>query len=186
MNNKVYNLIAIGMMFLLIVANMSYAEQIIDKKGRVVDEITHPTAESTIDPDTISDAERRVVSVNSEKIDGPKKNIFSDYTLYTGTGETLADEEKEWTLIRHTTSITDLSEEKYLLEQDVTKDRMRLIIITSAGMIEGKNGFFKMDGKIYFFDEDGLIVLGPCYDTVGNYYFFSYETGEMVEEIQKR
>ena len=84
------------------------------------------------------------------------------------------------------TSITDLTEEKYFLNNDAAKDRMRLTIATSDGIIEGKNGFFKIDDKVYYFDETGLMVLGPCYDTIGNYYFFSYDTGEMIEEIQKR
>lgn len=186
MIKRANNIIAIAVICMLIVVNISYAEQIIDKKGRVVTEITQPTAESTIDPDTISSADRRVVSVDSEKYEGPKKNIFSNFTIYTGVDETLAGEEKDYTLIRHTSSITDLTDEKYFLNNDAAKDRMRLTIVTSDGIIEGKDGFFKIDDKIYYFDETGLMVLGPCYDTIGNYYFFSYDTGEMIEEIQKR
>ena len=30
------------------------------------------------------------------------------------------------------------------------------------------------------------MVIGPAVDDVGNYFFFSYETGELLEEIQKK
>lgn len=175
----------IAFAFTLVVVSISYASQIIDKKGRIVYDITAPTAESTINPDTISAADRRIVDSSFEKYEGPSKNIFSSSILYSGDIES-SNESKEFTLIRHTTSITDLTYEKYQLNQDDSKDRIRLIIVTSDGLIEGKNGFFKIGEKVYYFDENGLMVLGPCYDTIGNYYFFSYDTGELIEEIQKR
>ena len=184
MKNRLYNLVAIGIVFLLIVINVSYAEEIIDKKGRIVYEVTKPTAESTIDPDTILSADRRVAKLEG-KYEGPSKNIFSKDILYSDSEWTWNDT-KEFTLIRHTSPVTDLSEEKYQLNQDERKDRLRLTIVTSDGLIEGKNGFFKINEKTFYFDEEGLMVLGPCYDTIGNYYFFSYETGELIEEIQKR
>ena len=39
----------------------------------------------------------------------------------------------------------------------------------------------EIDGKTYYFDEDGLMVLGPAKDNIGNEYFFSYDTGEMLK-----
>ena len=110
------------------------------------------------------------------------KNIFSSNTIYSST-EWSWENNTEWTLIRHTPSITDVDEDRYVLQNDIKKDRMRLtIIIAGIGELEAKNGFYKIKDKIYYFDENGLMVLGPAYDTIGNYYFFSYETGELVEE----
>ena len=78
-----------------------------------------------------------------------------------------------------------MDEDRYYLTEDVKKERLRLTIIVSGfGEIKAKNGFFKIKDKVYYFDEDGLMVLGPAYDNIGNYYFFSYETGELLEEKQ--
>ncbi|MBR0038781.1 MAG: hypothetical protein IJP71_02095 [Lachnospiraceae bacterium] len=192
MKNKVNNIIVLMSIFAVFAINVSYAEKIVDKKGRVIEEIKKPTAESTIDPDTITAADRRIVDLSldysgdtSKQYEGPSKNIFSNGYMYAGIDWSLIDQ-KDYTLIRHTSSITDLTGEKYFLNQDDLKDRIRLLIVTSDGMIDGKNGFFKIDGKTYYFDEDGLMVLGPCFDTIGNYFFFSYDTGELIEEIQKK
>lgn len=192
MKNKVNNIIVLMLIFAVFAINVSYAEKIVDKKGRVIEEIKKPTAESTIDPDTITAADRRIVDLSldysgdtSKQYEGPSKNIFSNGYMYSGTDWSLVDQ-KDYTLIRHTSSITDLTGENYFLNQDDLKDRIRLLIVTSDGMIDGKNGFFKIDGKTYYFDENGLMVLGPCFDTIGNYFFFSYETGELLEEIQKK
>ena len=185
MIKKLNNLIIFGLVLALSFTHITYAE-IVDKKGRIVYEITKPTAESTIDPDTITSADRRVVDSSDEsRYEGPTQNIFSKGYMFSGSTLSL-DETKDYTLIRHTPSITDLTYEKYTLNQDDIKDRLRLIIVTSDGLIEAKDGFYKMDGKTYYFDEEGLMVLGPCLDTIGNYYFFSYDTGELLEEVQKR
>lgn len=191
MKYKFYSLITLIVLLSSFNNSIIYSEQIVDKKGRIVDEITKPTAESTINPDTISSADRIVpdssvdYSESSLVYEGPKKNIFSSGVLYSDT-ERMWNDTKDFTLIRHTSSITDLTYEKYYLNQDDRKDRLRLMIVTSDGLIEGKNGFFKINDKTYYFDEDGLMVLGPCFDTIGNYFFFSYDTGELLEEIQKK
>ena len=192
MNKKMYNIIIAALLAMVFAINVSHAEEIIDKKGRVVYEITKPTAETTINPDTISAADRRVADLSVDyndssayHYDGPTKNIFSSGVSYSDTNWSWNDT-KDYTLIRHTNSITDLDDEKYFLNQDDAKDRLRIMIVTSDGLIEGKNGFFKINGKTYFFDEEGLMVLGPCCDTIGNYYFFSYETGELLEEVQAK
>lgn len=191
-NNKVNNILVLVLILAAFTINTSYAEKIVDKKGRIVEEIKKPTAESPIDPDTITAADRRVVDMSldyngdtSKQYEGPSKNIFSSGYMFADVDLNL-DDKKDYTLIRHTSSITDLSEEKFILNQDEVMDRIRLKIITSDGMIDGKNGFFKIDGKTYYFDENGLMVLGPCFDTIGNYFFFSYDTGELLEEIQKK
>ncbi len=73
------------------------------------------------------------------------------------------------------------------MTNDSQYDRLRLRVKeSSVGEFEAKNGFFKIDGKTYYFDKDGLMVLGAAVDSIGNFYFFSYETGELVEEIPVR
>ncbi len=188
-NKKYLNfIIAFIIIFSLFNATF-YASELIDKQGRVVTEITKPTAESTIDPDTISDAVRHIPKADTDytlgkykDYQGPNKNIFSTDTIFSSTEWSWVNN-NEWTLIRHTASITDVDEDRYELVNDVRKDRMRLtIIVGGVGKFEAKNGFYRINGKRYYFDEDGLMVLGPACDNIGNYYFFSYETGELIEE----
>ena len=167
-------------------SNVLYAEDVIDKKGKVIYETIRPTAETTENPDKISDAVRYVprekIDYTAKEYTGPEKNIFSKDTIYTAINPDDVPK-TEYTIIRHTASITDVDEDRYELTNDTKKDRMRLrIIVANTGEFEAKNGFYKVNGKVYYFDEDGLMVLGPAYDTIGNYYFFSYETGELIEE----
>lgn len=188
-NKKYLNFIITFIIIFSLFNATFYASELIDKQGRVVAEITKPTAESTIDPDMISDAVRHIPKADTDytlgkykDYQGPSKNIFSKDTIYSSTEWSWVNN-TEWTLIRHTASITDVDEDRYELVNDVRKDRMRLtIIVGGVGKFEAKNGFYKIDGKTYYFDEDGLMVLGPAYDDIGNYYFFSYETGELIEE----
>ena len=180
--------IIIFLLLLSLISTTLYAEEIIDKQGRLVTEITKPTAETTIDPDTISSAVRHIPKASTDytegkykDYEGPSKNIFSADTIYSSSEWAWTN--SNWTLIRHTASITDVNEDRYELRNDIKKDRMRMkIIVAGVGEFEAKNGFYKIEDKTYYFDEDGLMVLGPAYDTIGNYYFFSYETGELVEE----
>ncbi len=180
--------ISVCLFCLITFSTMVLAEQVIDKKGKVIDEITKPTAETTINPDTISDAIRYVPDGSSDlsdkKYEGPSKNIFSKETILSSTDLSSVNN-NGYTLIRHTPSITDVNEDRYYLTEDVKKDRLRLTIIVSGfGEIKAKNGFFRIKNKVYYFDEEGLMVLGPAYDNIGNYYYFSYDTGELLEEKQ--
>lgn len=188
MKNVNIKTLSVFLLCTIMLANLVFAEQIIDKRGRVVEEITKPTAESTIDPDTISAAIRYVpdgsTDLSKKKYEGPSKNIFSKETIFSST-EWATVNNNDYTLIRHTPSITDVDEDRYYLTDDVNKDRLRLTIIVSGfGEIKAKNGFYRIKDKIYYFDEEGLMVLGPAYDNIGNYYYFSYETGELLEEKQ--
>ena len=192
MKKIINNILVLSLSFMLLIINVIWASSIIDKQGRVVEEIIKPTAESTIDPDTISEAVRRVPNLsldyneNTEgQYEGPKKNIVSNDIIYSSTDRTYV-ENTEFKTIRHTPSLIDLTDEKYKLVEDPIKDRLRLYIITTDGMIEAKDGFYKIGDKRYYFDEEGLMVLGKAYDTIGNYYFFSYDTGELLDEIQIR
>ena len=63
---------------------------------------------------------------------------------------------------------------------------MMNLLLGVEGIIQAKNGFYKVNGKTYYFDKDGIMVLGFAEDDIGNTYFFSYETGELIEEIQKK
>lgn len=191
MKNK-RQVFTVQLLFIVFIINIVNAEQIVDKKGKIIYEIEKPTAETTINPDTISDAQRIIPDTSidysvdiSNKYEGPAKNIFSKEIIFSDIEKTQG-EKKDYTLIRHTSSITDLTEERYFLTQDYKNDRLRLTIVTTEGHIYGKNGFFKINDKMFYFDDEGLMVLGPCFDSIGNYYFFSYETGELLEEIQKK
>lgn len=181
----------------LLFSHYVFAESVVDKKGRVVEDIIAPTKESTIPPDTISDA-RRYTPNNSviSKNDGPQKNIYSENTIvqayegsFTDYIKSLYDEKMfsliaeygELTQIRYTKSVTDVEHDRYELINDGIRDRLRMrVIVDSTGMFDAKDGFFKVGEKLYYFDSDGYMVLGPAVDSRNNYYFFSYETGELV------
>lgn len=176
------------------------AESIVDKKGRAVEDITAPTQESTIDPNTISDARRYVPKDSSSvksKNEGPQKNIYSENTIiqayegsFTDYISGLYDEKKfdliaqygEFTQIRYTASITDVDNDRYELVTDGIKDRLKMrIFVDSTGIFDAKDGFYKVGEKIYYFDKDGYMVLGPAVDSRDNHFFFSYETGELLK-----
>ena len=161
-----------------------------DKMGRIIETITRPTAESTIDPDTISSALRRKTDVMGG-IDS-SKNINSSAILFDQNSGVLdiinntsiVVPEENYTLIRHTPSISVVTGYSYELINDAAADRLKLKIKESGvGEWYAKNGFYKIDDKTYYFDENGLMVLGYAKDTIGNIYLFSYETGELLEEI---
>ena len=184
----------------------SYSTEIVDKKGRIIEEILKPHAKENIDLDTISDVDRIKVSdnayMNNSGYAGPSKNIYSSDTVYQ-SDENNYDEiikslyssheleiiEKygSFTKIRHTSSITNVDEDRYELIEDYNNNRLRMkIFVSSIGIYIAKDGFYKVNDKIYYFDNEGLMVLGPAFDNIGNYYFFSYETGELLEEIEKK
>ena len=181
------------------------AEVIVDKKGRDVIETVTPTEPSTVDENMISDALRIktklsgdsfIINEDNEIIvipnsnpskkgfENPSKNIFSSNTLYdvnTNIDPSLI------TIIRHTSSITNVEDGKYELHTDLKSGRLMMnILLGVEGIIQAKNGFYKVNGKTYYFDKDGVMVLGFAEDDIGNTYFFSYETGELIEEIQKK
>lgn len=173
-----------------LLASISFADTFVDKRGRVIEETLEPTAESKFYEDTISDALRFVPDANTDYTQkqyvGPLKNIYTDGVIYSGDIKSEIDN-NDYTMIRHTPSITDVDEDRFYLTEDYKKNRLRLtIIVSSVGEFKAKDGFYRVNGKVYYFDEDGLMVLGPAYDEIGNYYFFSYDTGELTEEIQKR
>ena len=176
-----------------------FCEEInVDKMGRVVEEIIAPTEASVIDPNTSSDAIRYVPKSSNLNIRSnlPQKNVYSDNTIikesdidFTEYIKSLYDEKKyslieqygELTQIRYTKSISDVDNDRYELLNDGIRDRLKMkVIVDSTGFFFAKDGFFKVGGKLYYFDKDGYMVLGPAFDSMNNYYFFSYETGELM------
>lgn len=172
------------LMLILSFVNIVFADEIIDKKGRVIEETLSPIPETTVDPNTQSDALRRVAISGNDEVRDANKNIYDVSIIYQESSNLIANE--EYTSIRHTASITDLDKENYYITEDLNRERIKLTIRTPLGEIKAKDGFFKIGEKVYYFDSEGLMVLGPAYDDIGNYYFFSYDTGELLEEIQVR
>lgn len=204
-NKVLYFLTILSVIYLSFV---SFADTLIDKQGRDVYETLKHTAEVTIDPDTISAAIRHVPSSSKDysnsDYNGPTKNIFSSNIImpeesydeeYNNFYKSLLSDEilnlintyGNFTRIRHTASITNVDENRYAVSRDNKTERIKMkIIYDNIGKIDAKNGFYKVSDKTFYFDEDGLMVLGPALDDIGNYYFFSYETGELIEEVQKK
>lgn len=192
---KTYTIFSI-LLFVLLQNFVAYSKNNTDKIGREIIDITAPTAASYADANQISDA-RRGSSYNNDQFKDPTKNIYSSDTIGNETGlpykeyiKKLYDEKMyevldkygECTNIRYTVSITNVDENRYELIYDENFDRLRMkVIADSIGMYDAKDGYYKVNGKTYYFDQFGLMVLGPCRDERGNYYFFSYETGELIE-----
>lgn len=172
------------LILLLSFVNSVFADKIIDKRGRVIEETLSPVPETTVDPNAMSDALRRSATNGNHEVRDASKNIYDVSIIRQDVSTTIVNE--EYTSIRHTASITDLNKETYYITEDLNKERIRLTIKTLLGEVKAKDGFYKVGDKVYYFDSEGLMVLGPAYDDIGNYYFFSYETGELLEEIQVR
>lgn len=178
-SNIIIKILLILSTFVLFITSISFAASnvIYDKKGREVIEIEQPTAESTIDPDHISDALRRKKSDAS-------KNVFSEKTLMPEENmvygiDTI--EKKPYTMIKHKSSLNHLDDYGYELIEDRKADRLMLKIMSNnTGVFYAKSAFYEINDKIYYFDDDGHMVLGPCKDPIGNTYFFSYVTGELL------
>lgn len=184
---NIKKLILIFSVLFVLIYNFAFATDV-DKAGRIIETIMKPTAETTMDPDTISSALRRKTNVMGG-IDS-SKNINSSGILYDQTSgisitdDNIAPKEENFTLIRHTPSISFVDDYSYEFINDTKSDRLKLKIKESGvGEWYAKNGFYKVDGKTYYFDENGLMVLGYAKDTIGNIFLFSYETGELLEEI---
>lgn len=162
--------------------NYIFAEDLYDKKGRLFIETIAPTESQTTDPDEMSIALRNKNKDSSKNINS--QNIIAEEkeTIKYDVGE----EEIGKKLIRHTNSIAVLEpNDKYELIYDNEADRLKMLIfVDNAGLIDAKDGFYQIEDKVYFFDETGHMVLGPVVDTIGNKFMFSYETGELIEEIQ--
>ena len=187
MKIRIKNIIFLVFVLCIVLSSLSFAENY-DKKGRIVETVVKPTAESTVDPDKISDALRK----KNEPSDPSKnfsKNIFSDNIYWPEeidfTKENIAD--KPYTLIRHTVSIAEVANNRYEVIEDRNAGRIRLKIReTGVGEWWAQNGFYKVNGKVYYFDENGLMVLGLAKDPFDNYYYFSETTGELLEEIPSK
>ena len=161
--------------------NCIFAEDLYDKKGRLYIETVAPTATPTSDPGELNVALRKnrdsSKNINSENIIAAEEETIKyevDVDLVTPV------------LVRHTNSIAVLEDnDRYELIYDNKADRMKMLIfVDNAGLIEAKDGFYQIEDKVYFFDDTGHMVLGPAVDTIGNQFMFSYETGELIEEIQ--
>ena len=197
-SKKIHGLVVTSLFVMLLASFNVYSINTTDKAGRPIVEIEHPTAEHKPPEDTITDAVRKTVNiVNEEKYRDPIQNIhsenivegnnipaFQDYikTLYDNKMIETLIAYGELTEIRYTVSITDVDTDRYELINDSLRDRLKMkIIVENVGEFFAKDGFYKVNGKTYYFDENGYMVLGPARDKKNNYYFFSYETGELIE-----
>ena len=159
-------LITILILSLLItnLSNICYASFSYD----IYEEIT-PTAASVVDPNT------------NEVLPYKKKEnkiiLSSDLYDEISTPSNI-------TYIRHTNSITTVYDGTYVWSKTIDKDRWKLSI--EDGLYyhgDAKSGFYKVDGKIYYFDKDGLMVTGEVLDERNIQYIFA-ESGELISTTQ--
>ena len=197
-NSKIINMCITAIFISMFFECKLYAMNTTDKMGRPILEITNPTAEYKQPEDSLSYANRRTIKASiDDKYKDPSQNIYSeniiagsdipaydDYikSLYDARMIQELETHGEVTEIRYTVSITDVDKDRFVLINDSVKDRLKMkIIVDNVGEHFAKDGFYKVNGKTYYFDENGYMVLGPARDKKGNYYFFSYETGELIE-----
>lgn len=178
MKKRVLKLIIFVILIFLILCQVLFAVDV-DKMGRVLETISKPTAANSKNLEQISDAERI-------KNKDASKNIYSEHIIM----EPEFDFEKEinkdnnYTLIRKSVSISKVPDNKYEIINDEKSDRIKLKIRESGvGEWYAQNGFYEVNNKTFYFDENGLMVLGLAKDPFDNYYYFSEETGELIDEI---
>lgn len=192
MNNRVikilFSVIAVTTLMASILNATVPNPTVVDKTGRIIESTMRPTAETTIDPNTndiaIKLKNRGITSSNDRT-----NNITSNGIIETEISD-LATSSNTYTLIRHTNSIINIEDSNYRLYNDEKTGRIKILIEQNAeyGFYNDyiKDNFVKIDGKIYYFDKDGIMVLGNAYDTIGNYFYFEPSTGELINEIQKK
>ncbi len=139
-----------------------------DKNGNEITTITRPTAPAKVDPDQMS------VAITKRNAPVVSHSVYDTSITYGDAG---------YTVIRHTPSIANLEEWEYEIKHDQKTGRIKLLLrLDNDPMAFAKSGFFKIKDKTYYFDDDGLMVLGHAKDNMGCEYYFSLETGELVYE----
>lgn len=111
------------------------------------------------------------------------KNIYSKNTIIQSElNANIDDTLYKETVIKHKLAINDLDDIKCEIIEDENVHRIMIKMFLDNCVLYAKDGFYRLNSKIYYFDSEGHMVLGPCVDREGNRYFFSYETGELVED----
>ena len=160
------NLILLLIMIVFLTSNCLCNPIYEDKLGRDIIDIVAPTKEQLIDPDTMNYAIRFVPSGDKDYSEsnytGPTKNIFSSNIILPE--DFYDDEINEYknsiannevkdlyklneglTKIRHTQSITNVDEDRYIIGSDSKTNRITMkIIVNSIGSIDAKNGIILM------------------------------------------
>lgn len=162
----------------------------VDRLGRDVEDIIRPTAPIKVDEDKISDALRRKVDVIGNDVDAKKNIVSSEIINDQDMRINKLENDKPYTLISYTASITYVDEGTYEIINDEYTGRIKLLIKENNQIDEefliynverfATKGFYNVKGKTYYFDENSLMLLGLAKDTRDNYYYFSPETGESI------
>lgn len=178
MKKSILKIVSFVLIFTAVMTTIAFAIER-DKEGHVIETVTRPTAPAKVDPDQISVAITKR-SMPRDKT-GTSSNVIA-HSVYD-TPDTIVNYDMGYTVIRHTPSIANLEEWEYEIKHDQKTGRIKLLLrLDNDPMAFAKSGFFKVNGKTFYFDDDGLMVLGPAKDSMGCEYFFSYETGELLYE----
>lgn len=183
MIKDVKKIIISAFVFALLVGSFVFAEAnvIRDKRGVIIESTVRPTAAPKVDEDQISDAisykgknDKDRVSTGSVIV---SKNLIAPAEL---------DERMKtlpYTIIRHTPSIANVEDNEYEILHDQKTGRIKVMLRSNDNVgTYAKNGFYKINGKTFYFDENCLMVLGRAIDNMGCEYYFSEETGELIYE----
>ena len=81
--------------------------------------------------------------------------------------------------IKHTQSITIVPDGSYTWYKKGTIGKWGLDILDTSLQHEAQNGFYLVDGKTYYFDENGYMYVGTLMDERDTVYIFS-ESGELI------
>lgn len=210
-NNKMFKVIITVFIISMICTFISFADNSdkvsYDKLREPVTEILRPTASTKGNEDSMSYILRQKVrddDIISTSSDANMNRWVNEGVIYQSK-ENPPVYETEASLInivsprkiRHTYSVAKLEEGEYQLVTDYNTGLIKVKICTNGGFYSSgngreinanggefwaQNGFYEINNKIYYFDENALMLLGPAYDERGGEYFFSYETGELLSE----
>ena len=81
--------------------------------------------------------------------------------------------------IKHTQSITIVPEGSYFWEKTTIARKWKLGIFDKNTQRQAQSGFYMVDGKTYYFDDDGYMYVGTLMDERDTVYIFA-ESGEMI------
>lgn len=81
--------------------------------------------------------------------------------------------------IKHTQSITIVPKGSYFWEKTTIAGKWKLGIFDKNTQRQAQSGFYMVDGKTYYFDDDGYMYVGTMMDERDTVYVFA-ESGELI------
>lgn len=150
-----------------------------EETGKRIKDVNYPVNQSMKDSGIVEEAVRQRLKEKEPVRKISKDTILSLDQYY----KTYINEPKEYKYIQHTSSIT-IVDSNYEWSKEIdntTKESKWVLTYNDYNMLRmAKSGFYKIDNKTYYFDENGYMYVGKIMDDRDIVYEFG-EDGAMIE-----